>query len=49
MKAQQMFQQGRVKISSNHNFPALPPVEICLIILIFCEYEILLKGYFTCS
>ena len=26
MKAQQMFQQGREKISSTHNFPALPPV-----------------------
>ncbi|CAF1254306.1 unnamed protein product [Rotaria sordida] len=25
MKAQQMFEQGREKISSNHNFPALPP------------------------
>ncbi|UJR15078.1 hypothetical protein I4U23_002045 [Adineta vaga] len=25
MKAQQMFQQGREKVSSNHNFPALPP------------------------
>ena len=28
MKAQQMFQQGREKISSNHNSPALPPVGI---------------------
>ena len=26
MKAQQMFQQGREKVSSTHNFPALPPV-----------------------
>jgi hypothetical protein len=26
MKAQQMFQQGREKVSSIHNFPALPPV-----------------------
>ncbi|CAF3461873.1 unnamed protein product [Rotaria socialis] len=25
MKAQQMFEQGREKISSTHNFPALPP------------------------
>ena len=30
MKAQQMFQQGREKISSTHNFPALPPVNFWL-------------------
>lgn len=35
MKSQQMFEQGREKISSVHNFPALPPVNIRKFLIVY--------------